>query len=260
MYYWFIFHKDQLLLENNNIPFGENPPIESSLGGTVHELPTLNNIPCRAFHLKEPFKCQTDDGALSTIGLRASYDILSLDLYLMAGKAEEILNWDESVKFCSRCGAPMKLHTPISKKCTACEREVWPTISTAIIVRITKGDEILLVRAKNFRGTFYGLVAGFLETGETLEECVQREVLEETGLHIRNIQYFGSQPWPYPSGLMVGFTAEYESGTLKLQDEELSSGAFFHRNNLPEIPHKLSMARMLIDDWLKTFGGKRQNS
>lgn len=114
----------------------------------------------------------------------------------------------------------------------------------------TKGDSILLVHARNFRGTFNGLVAGFLEPGETLEECVHREVAEETGLHIKNLKYFGSQPWPYPSGIMIGFTADYESGEIKLQAEELNAGAFYTKDNLPEIPGKLSLARKLIDDWL----------
>ena len=116
---------------------------------------------------------------------------------------------------------------------------------------VRKGeDEVLLVHARNFRGTFYGLVAGFLEPGETLEQCVEREVREETGLSIRNITYFDSQPWPYPSGLMVGFFADYADGTIKLQDDELSAGAFYHRDHLPELPQKLSIARRLIDRWL----------
>lgn len=116
---------------------------------------------------------------------------------------------------------------------------------------IRREDSILLVHARNFRGTFNGLVAGFLEPGETLEECVHREVLEETGLHIKNLKYFGSQPWPYPSGIMIGFTADYESGNIKLQQEELSAGAFYTKDNLPEIPKKLSLARKLIDAWLE---------
>ena len=95
-------------------------------------------------------------------------------------------------------------------------------------------------------------MAGFLEVGETLEACVRREVREETGLEIANITYFDSQPWPYPSGLMVGFVADYVSGEIKLQDEELSAGAFFTRDNLPELPQKLSIARRLIDWWLAT--------
>lgn len=114
----------------------------------------------------------------------------------------------------------------------------------------SKGESILLVHARNFRGSYKGLVAGFLEPGETLEECVNREVMEETGLTIKNLKYFGSQPWPYPSGIMIGYTAEYESGTIKLQDEELSAGAFYTREHLPEIPKKLSIARKMIDAWL----------
>lgn len=128
---------------------------------------------------------------------------------------------------------------------------MYPPVSTAIIVLIRKGKEILLVHARNFRGTFHGLVAGFLEAGETLEQCVEREVMEETGLKVKNITYFGSQPWPYPSGLMVGFIADYESGEIKLQADELSSGSFYSKDNLPEIPRKLSIARKLIDWWLE---------
>ncbi len=141
------------------------------------------------------------------------------------------------------------------KQCPACGNEMYPPVSTAVIVLIKKEQEILLVRARNFRGTFYGLVAGFLEAGETLEECVEREVLEETGLKIKNIRYFGNQPWPYPSGLMVGFIADYAGGNLKLQEDELSAAAFFSKDNLPEIPRKLSIARKLIDWWLSCDNG-----
>jgi len=123
-------------------------------------------------------------------------------------------------------------------------------VAPAIIVLIHRGDEVLLVHARNFKGNFYGLVAGFVETGETLEEAVHREVMEETGLTITNLRYFGSQPWPYPSGLMVGFTADYVSGDIHLQREELSRGAWFTKDNLPEIPEKLSIARQILDDWL----------
>ena len=101
---------------------------------------------------------------------------------------------------------------------------------------IRREDSILLVHARNFRGTFNGLVAGFLEPGETLEECVHREVLEETGLHIKNLKYFGSQPWPYPSGIMIGFTADYESGNIKLQQEELNAGAFYAQYSCRLVP------------------------
>jgi len=147
----------------------------------------------------------------------------------------------------------MKKHTDISKRCTNCGKEVWPQLATAVIVLIRKGDEVLLVHANNFRRDFYGLVAGFVETGETLEEAVEREVMEETGLKIKNLKYFASQPWPYPSGLMVGFNAEYAEGDIHLQRSELSDGGWFKRDNLPHIPEKLSIARQLIDNWLKTY-------
>ena len=123
-------------------------------------------------------------------------------------------------------------------------------MATAVIVLVSRGDEVLLVHAKNFRGDFYGLVAGFVETGETLEEAVCREVMEETGLTIKNLHYYGSQPWPYPCGLMVGFLAEYDNGDIHLQRSELSRGAWFNRHHLPQIPEKLSIARQIIDYWL----------
>lgn len=115
----------------------------------------------------------------------------------------------------------------------------------------TQNDQVLLVHANNFKGNYYGLVAGFVETGETLEQAVVREVTEETNLKIKNLKYFGSQPWPYPCGLMIGFYAEYESGEIKLQRSELGAGGWFTMDNLPPIPEKLSIARKLIDNWIE---------
>ena len=144
----------------------------------------------------------------------------------------------------------MKMHTDISKRCTNCGKEVWPQLATAVIVLVHRGNEVLLVHARNFKTDFYGLVAGFVETGETLEEAVHREVKEETGIKIKNIRYFGSQPWPYPCGLMVGFNADYDGGDIHLQQSELSKGAWFTKDNLPTIPEPLSIARMILDDWI----------
>ena len=151
----------------------------------------------------------------------------------------------------------MRFDTDISKKCEHCGKEIWPQLATAVIVLIRKGHEVLLVHANNFRGDFYGLVAGFVETGETLEEAVHREVMEETGLHITNLRYFGSQPWPYPCGLMVGFTADYDYGKIHLQRSELSKGAWFDRDHLPHIPEKLSISML---GWKKSPITINQNS
>ena len=147
----------------------------------------------------------------------------------------------------------MEMSTDFSKKCPHCGKEIWPQLATAVIVLITRNnnEEVLLVHARNFLRDFFGLVAGFVETGETLEEAVQREVMEETGITISNIRYFASQPWPYPSGLMVGFKADYVEGEIHLQESELSKGGWFRYDQLPEIPEKLSIARRLIDSWLK---------
>ncbi len=185
--------------------------------------------------------------------LRQSYYKLPEALYLKAGKCAELLYWDRNTRFCGVCGAPMKLHTDISKRCTSCGKEVWPQLATAVIVLIRRGkEEVLLAHGRNFRTDFYGLIAGFVETGETLEQAVRREVKEETGLDITNLHYFDSQPWPYPSGLMVGFTADYAGGSLHLQREELTKAGWFTRDNLPQLPEKLSIARRLIDDWINT--------
>lgn len=184
------------------------------------------------------------------VDLRESYYVLSEVEYRMAGKASELLYFDHQHSYCGLCGTPMEWASMISKRCTRCGEEVWPKLSTAIIVLVHRGDEALLVKAKNFRRDYYGLVAGFVETGESLEECVAREVYEETGLRVKNIRYHGSQPWPYPKGLMVGFHADYVEGDIVLRDGELREAAFFTRDNIPAIPGKMSMARMLIEDWL----------
>lgn len=249
--WWFVFSKDQLLLEKQNgtftVPYGKSAPIAPPAGATIHEITTLDEMPCKAFAINQPIE---ENGVYTLTGLRASYDSIPLEQYQTAGKAFEILHWDRNSRYCPACGTRMEQQEPIMKKCPTCANEVYPAIATAIIVLIRKEDAILLVRARNFRGTFYGLVAGFLETGETLEECVHREVMEETGLKVKNITYFGNQPWPYPSGLMVGFIADYAGGEIDLQQEELSEGAFYTRENLPEIPRKLSLARKMIDWWV----------
>jgi NAD+ diphosphatase len=184
------------------------------------------------------------------VDLRESFHVLPERVYRQAGKASELLYFDLQHRYCGICGAPMEWASSISKRCTRCGEELWPKLNTAIIVLVRKGEEALLVKAKNFRRDYYGLVAGFVETGESLEECVAREVMEETGLRVANIRYFASQPWPYPMGLMVGFQADYVGGDIALRDGELRDAAFFTRDTIPAIPGKMSMARMLIDDWL----------
>lgn len=251
MKYWFIFCCDELLLEENEtggltVPAAEEAPVPLEPWHTVHELPEVGGTPCRTVRIDAPVQ----GSGKRMVGLRASFDLLPEALYDMAGKAHEILYWDANTRFCGVCGAPMKLHTAISKRCTNCGKEVWPQLATAIIVAVHRGDEILLVQSNKFKGDYLGLVAGFVETGETLEECLRREVMEETHVRVKNIKYFASQPWPYPCGLMVGFSAEYESGELRLQRSELNKGGWYRRDALPPVPGKVSLARRLIDAWI----------
>lgn len=264
--YWFIFVGNSLLLckdeesDTYAVPQCAESPVAVKDWTYIQELPDIDGFPCRAFQLSAPPANIAD---FATVGLRESYSKLPERMYQMASKASELLYWNSNTQYCGVCGAPMKRQTVISKQCTNCGKEVWPNVAPAIIVRIRKEaalssdgtiaepEKILLVHAKNFRRSeMYGLVAGFLETGETLEECVEREVWEEVHLKVRNIRYFGSQQWPYPCGVMVGFTADYESGEIKLQDEELSRGGWFAKDKLPQIPDKMSIARKLIDDWI----------
>ncbi|MBR6927268.1 MAG: NAD(+) diphosphatase [Bacteroidaceae bacterium] len=246
--YLFLFHNARLFLRqlSDDCWF----PLETceyhTLANTeTFRLTTSDGTTCLAAQVSD----ETFEGA-TLWDLRETYGVIPTELHALAGKAAELLFWDKHSRYCSLCGAPMKRHTEISKVCTSCGEEIWPTVQTAVIVLIEHRGKALLVQAKNFRRPFHGLVAGFVETGESLEECVRREVREETGLEICNLRYFDSQPWPYPMGLMVGFRADYAGGTLHLADGELVHADWYTANNLPQLPPPPSIARRLIDTWV----------
>lgn len=242
---YFVFCQSDLVLEKA----GEGYRIPTEPPTELKPWTIMMNVDGeKAFRIEQPIM---GDERYEMCGLRQSYYKLSSEEYLKAGKCHELLYWDQNTKFCGVCGGPMRFDTDISKKCEHCGKEIWPQLATAVIVLVRKEKEVLLVHAKNFRTDHYGLVAGFVETGETLEEAVHREVMEETGLHIKNLKYFASQPWPYPCGLMVGFTADYDGGKIHLQRSELTKGSWFDKDHLPQIPEKLSIARQLIDHWLE---------
>lgn len=262
--FYFIFSNSDLLLQkqsdgSHTIPCCETVPVAIKPWTHLMNItPTADSTPVKTLNVDNPQQLEVTDDTLRRDGyefvsLRQTFYHLPMNLYLKAGKCRELLYWDQNSKFCGVCGSPMRMATDISKRCTGCGKEVWPQLATAIIVLIHRGDEVLLVHAKNFKGDFFGLVAGFVETGETLEEAVRREVMEETGVSVDNIRYFGSQPWPYPCGLMVGFNADYVAGDIHLQRSELSKGNWFRYDNLPRIPQKLSIARRLIDAWLEGY-------
>lgn len=256
--YWFVFNSDKLLLrkvdERYEVPLSENPPCQCPPLDDVHMIHSVGKHECKAFPAPSDFMPGEN---MAFVSLRESYHYLLEDHYRAAGEAFQVLYWEENSRYCSACGALMDRLPANGKCCPVCKREVWPRISPAIIVLVRRKvpgepEKVLLVRAHNFRGDFHGLVAGFLEVGESLEECVIREVYEETRLRIKNLKYFGSQSWPYPSGIMIGFVADYDEGEIVVQESELKSASWYTKENLPRIPEKLSIARKLIDYWIES--------
>ncbi len=168
----------------------------------------------------------------------------------VAAYAVRILDFDRSTAFCGRCGATTRpLTTERARACTACNRIVYPRISPAIIVLIKRGEEILLARSPRFTPGLFSVIAGFNEPGENLEQTVHREVAEEVGITVRNIRYFGSEPWPFPDSLMIGFVAEHAGGEIRVDNQEIEAAGWFSRETLPSVPTGASISRALIEAW-----------
>jgi NAD+ diphosphatase len=185
--------------------------------------------------------------------LRRLPDTIGEDLFWIAGLANHLLDWDRSHLFCGRCGRPTEdKPDERAKQCPACGLVNYPRLSPAVIMAVIRGDRILLAQNKRFKRPFYSVLAGFVEPGETLEACVQREIREEVGLRVHNIRYFGSQPWPFPNSLMMGFTADYADGEITVDGSELMEAGWFSARSLPALPARISIARQLIDWFVKT--------
>ena len=166
---------------------------------------------------------------------------------LRLSRAKALLEWRQNTHFCGCCGTPLVDDEHLTaRNCPHCKQQIFPRIDPCIILRIEKDGKILLARHTYRNQNIFACIAGFVEAGETLEQAVAREVFEETGLTVRNVQYFGSQSWPFPSQLMLGFTAEYESGEIKLQEEELAEAGWFDPNHCPASPQPGSIAYKLI--------------
>ena len=168
----------------------------------------------------------------------------------VAAYAVRILDFDRSTAFCGRCGARTRpLTTERARACTACNRIVYPRISPAIIVLIKKGEEVLLARSPRFPSGLFSVIAGFNEPGENLEQTVHREVGEEVGITVQNLRYFGSEPWPFPDSLMIGFVAEHAGGEIRVDNQEIEAAGWFTRDALPPVPTGASISRALIEAW-----------
>jgi NAD+ diphosphatase len=169
----------------------------------------------------------------------------------IAALAVRIVRFDRTTGFCSQCGAVTRPSvSERARYCPSCSQVFYPRVSPAVIVLVQRDDRILLTRLPRFPPGMFGLVAGFVEPGENLEHALVREVHEETGISIKNIRYFGSEPWPFPDSLMIGFIADYGGGELKIDHHEIESAFWFDREHLPRIPEKLSISRTLINWWI----------
>jgi NAD+ diphosphatase len=192
-------------------------------------------------------------------GLRMLAGMLEAELFSVVGRAMHTCDWLTTSRFCGRCGSPTKRkESERCMECPACGLATYPRISPAIITLVRKGDLALLASNAKFPGVFYSTLAGFAEIGESLEETLIREVKEEAGVDVKDVRYFGSQPWPFPNSLMIGFTAEWESGEIVIDETELSDAKWFAADALPVIPPPLSIARRLIDAWIEEVTTKRR--
>jgi NAD+ diphosphatase len=189
-------------------------------------------------------------------GLRGLYGRLREPVFDVAGRALQIVYFGLVHRFCGRCGTPtLRDANERCVRCPACHLAAYPRISPAIIVLIRRGEEALLASSARFTTGFYSTLAGFVEPGESLEDTLGREVREEVGVEVTAVRYFGSQPWPFPHSLMVGFTAEHARGEIVADGEEIRDARWFRADALPLVPPKLSIARRLIDAWVRDVTG-----
>ncbi|NDP41769.1 MAG: NAD(+) diphosphatase, partial [Aromatoleum sp.] len=181
-------------------------------------------------------------------GLRSLFFTLPEPLLALAARAFQVAEWDRTHRYCGRCGTPTRDRAgERAKECPACGYVAYPRISPAMMVLVTRGRELLLARAHRFPGAMYSALAGFVEPGETIEDCVRREVREEVGIEVTGITYFASQSWAFPHSLMIAYTAEYAGGELRPDDTEIADARWFTSDALPALPTHVSIARRLID-------------
>ncbi len=173
-------------------------------------------------------------------------------LHALAGRAVQIVEWERTHQYCGSCGAPtVVMSGERARRCHECEQVYYPRLAPAMIVAVERGDEILLGRSPHFPPGIYSVLAGFVEPGESLEEAVIREVREEASVEVGDVRYFGSQPWPFPNSLMIGFTAQYRSGEVRVDGDELEDADFFAYDALPRtFPGNVSISQWLLNDFV----------
>ncbi|MCK4622781.1 MAG: NAD(+) diphosphatase [Desulfuromonadales bacterium] len=244
---WLILQGSALLIKATTsgpqLPEGDSP-ILTSVRPPLY-IGDWQEQPCRVLNISRQAELPPN---FQTISLQDRNPQLPLALLSLAGIAQMILHWEKTSRRCSHCGEQLvRLPGEWGKECRNCTHQHFPHIHPCVIGLIVRGDEILLVRKPEWADGRFGLVAGFVEFGESLEEAIKREIREETGLQVNNLRYIGSQCWPFPSQLMTGFVADYLAGEITLQEDELAEASWYKLDQLPVLPPRRSIARYLID-------------
>ena len=248
----FIYQNKQLLLRKAERL--EVPAFNECEGLIEHQeelwyLGKWQGKPCYAYALSD----ETQVEGLEWIGYRDVRWNDQIELYQIAVKTQHLLGWDRSTRYCGCCGNLYeRMQNERAKRCPNCGNIQFPRISPAIIVGIKRDNQILMAHNSGFREGLYSIIAGFVEQGETLEMAVKREVYEEVGIKVKNIQYYHSRPWNSVDSLMLGFIAEYESGEIKVDGKEIVDARWCDKEHMPEVlPDKISTAWHIINEIMK---------
>jgi len=269
--YWFVFRGDQLLVEMGPLerpsddprvrarPAWARLPLQKNhdwLGAAVLRclyLGALRGTQCWAAELPKEAEAPT---SMSWEGLRTLFSVLDDAHFALAGRALQLIDWDRTHQFCGRCGSPTEPHRDERvRMCPACKLSAYPRVAPAVMALVKRQDEILLARSPHFPTGMYSALAGFVEPGESLEQCLAREVAEEVGVEVAKPRYFASQSWPFPHSLMIAFVCEWVSGEIHRQEAEIEEAKWFKVLQLPRLPSKISIARKLIDAVVEEIKG-----
>jgi NAD+ diphosphatase len=253
---WLLIHKHGLIVREDergvSLPTDDDLAALSVTADDAHYLGVL--------HGEHLFAAKVE--GKPTAGLVARHlmmlhGTLADDIMAVAGRASHVIDWASTHRFCGRCGAENERDPSGERamRCPRCGLLAYPRITPAIIVLVRRGEQALLARGARFPLPFYSTLAGFSEIGESLEETLAREVREEVGIEVKNVRYFGSQPWPFPNSLMLGFVADYAGGEIVIDPKEIVDAGWYSVDALPSIPPPVSIARRLIDAWIADVRG-----
>jgi NAD+ diphosphatase len=250
-----IWREDKILVSATEPPRLPTLAEAQGLGidGDRLYLGALDGVPCIAIHAADA----TEPAGWQWRGLRSLFLQIPEGHLALAGRAFQLVEWHRNHRYCGRCATPTQERSDErSKQCPTCGLVVYPRISPAMMVLVTRGKELLLARANRFPNAMYSALAGFIEAGESIEDCIHREVLEEVGVHVDNLRYFASQSWPFPNSLMIAFNAEYVSGEARPCDAEIAEVKWFTLDALPQLPGPVSISRQLIDATIERLSRK----